>query len=170
MVMVASQILPHRELREDRTRCYYSAYIWVAFVLCDEAGRPLHDEPWRNLLTFFEHGNLAEPNTYEALKLQLAAKVHSSLDLILKRQKHITVRYACAIDDCGCGRPIACSPPKGQAIKDLLFKNHRRLALVHHDRFAHRIVPTGPAAPHDIYSACQLSEIVDRYKAAISTT
>ena len=38
---------------------YYSAYLWLMFVLQDGEGRAFHAEPWKNLLVLFEHGNIA---------------------------------------------------------------------------------------------------------------
>jgi hypothetical protein len=47
----------------DVSGYYYSAYLWVIFIICKD-GEPLHPdrEGWRNLLTSFEHGNIAEPS------------------------------------------------------------------------------------------------------------
>jgi len=88
---------------------YYSAYIWVIFVICDERGRlfyPNANDAWKNLLCFFEHGNIADATTFQALKEYLIAKVNNSLSEILERErilgKPIKIVYACALDDTNC--------------------------------------------------------------------
>jgi hypothetical protein len=164
IVIVRPDVHPHWGIEEDQAPSYYSAYIWVAFVLCDEAGVPVYqNERWRNLLTFFEHGNLAEQNTYEAMKHQLAAKVTRSLESILRWDKHITVHYACAIDDCGCGHKIVCPSPEGRAIKDVLFQHTRRMSLQRWDQLDSRVRSTPPVSPHNCYAASQLPQMVKEY-------
>jgi len=58
---------------------YYSAYLWVMFLIQDAEGHCFHAEPWKNLLVFFEHGNIADPTTYHILKEQLVAKTCTTL-------------------------------------------------------------------------------------------
>ena len=145
---------------EQVARRYYSAYIWVCFVLCDVAGSPLHrDEPWRNMVTFFEHGNLAEDYTYDALKAHLITKSCLSIERMLDAEKDISLRYGCAIDDCGCGAPIEWPPPPGEAIEELIRKEERLIKL----RDAGRLSMESPKGSHGVYSACGLPLLLDRY-------
>ncbi len=88
---------------------YYSAYIWVMFVVCGRDGEPIYNgakERWRNLLPFFEHGNIADAATMQSLKENLAAKTVSALKEIFTRpsdsERGIRIRYACAFDDSNC--------------------------------------------------------------------
>ena len=75
----------HRE--ETKLSQYYSAYLWIMFVIVDrESGKLFHEEkPWKNLLAYFEYGNIADASTYQTLKENLVAKLCSSLSEILER-------------------------------------------------------------------------------------
>lgn len=100
---------------------YYSAYLWVGFVLLgEEAGelKPLSwlgqeqdSRPWQDFIPFFEHGNLADAESCLFAKQQLAGKAVAALASLVRRWKpdEIPVRFAlaCAIDECGCGRELA---------------------------------------------------------------
>jgi hypothetical protein len=159
LVLRETHMQPAGGTADEIARRYYSAYIWVCFVLCDMAGKPLHrDEPWRNMVTFFEHGNLAEDYTYAALKAHLVTKSCLSLELMLNAEEGISLRYGCATDDCGCGKPIEWPPP-GEAIKDLMEKEDKFITL----RDAGRISLEPPRASHEVYSACGLPLLVDHY-------
>jgi GNAT superfamily N-acetyltransferase len=138
---------------------YYSAYLWVIFLICDEHGQPLEPDRWRNLLTFFEHGNIAEEYTYDALKRQLAHKARYSIERILRDEPTLTVRYACAIDDSGCGSPIAFPPPTGKSIKDIVFDSGWAARL---NRDGLRRVYGEPPADGS-YSTCHLPEVLAEY-------
>lgn len=107
---------------------YYSAYVWVLFVIVDELGKPVFGRnrkgsepndthPWHGLIPFFEHGNLADDNCYALFKQQLAAKALASIELLVSMgcEQNATIegmqkgskpkylfRYACAIDDTNC--------------------------------------------------------------------
>jgi hypothetical protein len=90
---------------------YYTAYLWIMFVLQDEHGKPFfsgEDSRWRNLLCYFEHGNIADPTTFQSLKENLIAKTCSSLTEIFSREfargRSLKVVYACALDDTNCQR------------------------------------------------------------------
>jgi hypothetical protein len=168
IVLAATEVEALGGTRASVSRLYYSAYLWVAFVICGSDGKPLHDDRWRNLLTFFEHGNIAEPSTCRTLKHQLAAKVWSSLESILDQEQDITLHYGCAIDDSGCEQPIAVPTPGGQAIKDILFNHDTRHRLPWRPRMSRRVRATPPLGVNDDYAACQLSEIVDGYLKTIN--
>ncbi len=95
---------------EDQ-KSYYSAYIWVMFVLCHRnedgsAGDPVfsaslaegagskqssiaaneRDFPWLGMFPFFEHGNLADDATYAAFKRQLAFKSLASIEGLMDEE------------------------------------------------------------------------------------
>jgi hypothetical protein len=108
---------------------YYSAYLWIIFVLLDGRGQPFYPpdpasmiESWKNLLCYFEHGNIADATTYQTLKENLIAKCCSSLKEIVQRDRDtrlgpdgngsLKIAYACAFDDSNCGPDHAVlSPP-----------------------------------------------------------
>ena len=76
------------------------------------------DARWKNLLVYFEHGNIAEPTTFQTLKESLVTKACSSIAEILKRtadQNRLRIRYVCALDDSFCcpDSGIVFPPEKG---------------------------------------------------------
>jgi hypothetical protein len=107
---------------------YYSAYVWVLFVIVDELGKPVFGrnsnggEPndkhsWHGLIPFFEHGNLADDNCYALFKQQLASKALASIERLVSMgcEQSATIegmqkdskpkylfRYASALDDTNC--------------------------------------------------------------------
>lgn len=112
---------------------YYSAYLWVGFVLLGEEKvehkdadlqpsspklkplswlNPQHDSrPWQDFIPFFEHGNLADAESCLFAKQQLASKAVAALASLVRRwepgQVPVRFAFACAIDECGCGRELA---------------------------------------------------------------
>lgn len=86
---------------------YYSAYIWIMFRIEAPDGRSFFpDMPWKDLLVFFEHGNLADATTFQTLKESLAVKTCSALAEILQRpadRDKIRISYLCALDHSNCG-------------------------------------------------------------------
>ena len=153
-------------------RSYYSAYLWVMFVLERGPGNPLmvDGEPWRALLPFFVHGNIAESSTYAFLKDRLALEALDAIDAVLQEPgtpPELTFAYVSAIDDPGCGSsPLFRGP--GMLIKETLT---RLLA----DRFAgiaSRVrIPEDPRklqAANGMYyaahfSSCHLPETIGTY-------
>jgi hypothetical protein len=91
---------------------YYSAYLWIIFVLLDKDGRPYFggEERWKNVLCFFEHGNIADASTYQTSKQSLAIKAVSAISEILERDKYIRIKYACALDDSNCSSGLRYRP------------------------------------------------------------
>ena len=93
---------------------YFSAYLWVMFVLCrgdDTDKKPHSDEwtllfdgnaKWRNLLPFFEHGNIADKSTLIFHRAILVAKVVSGITKLLEENPRMRLRYVCASDDSLC--------------------------------------------------------------------
>jgi hypothetical protein len=142
---------------------YYSAYVWVIFVICDSTGKPLPGkEKWRNMLTFFEHGNLAEEYTFEVLKRQLANKARSSVELVLAADPGITLRYACATDDCGCGSPAACPPPPNESIREILTQYRPGGRFAEFEKAGRVTLTPLPTADRD-YAACSLPKVVKEF-------
>lgn len=114
---------------ENVRRRYYSGYLWMMFVLGTATGELLWpDTRWRNLLPIFVHANLAEFQTLQFGRAQLAHQVRASLPLILsslypseyetaaafdrREVDSIRVVYACAIDDSACGSELMVSWPE----------------------------------------------------------
>jgi hypothetical protein len=119
---------------------YYSAYLWAIFViLCkkdhygsmeSESGwTPVtpsrttpkrSDKPWQDIIPFFEHGNIADPVTYDFLKRQLAEKAVAGLaklvygnldgrgeDAAAKANAYpLRFAFACSIDHSGCSSAL----------------------------------------------------------------
>jgi hypothetical protein len=154
---------------ENRLSPYYSAYLWVMFVILDRrTGRPFHEaQPWKNLLAYFEHSNIADATTYQALKENLVAKICSSLAKILEAEGDLAIGYACAFDDSNCSAEHgAVFVPVGSRLVDILqeripressylatAKREGRLLLPD----THRVVGPNP------YSSCHLPEMIERF-------
>ncbi len=100
------------EIPEVKTKIekgYYSAYLWVIFVIMtkkENKWEPLYpsqkEDTWRGVITFFEHSSIADEDTYDFLSQQLASKALSSVTRILRENKNIGLYYACAVDDSHC--------------------------------------------------------------------
>ena len=165
---------------------YYTAYVWVIFVISQEqpsphggagvsAWHPLRDrngrslEKWLNVLAFFEHANIADEHAYESAKEQLASKVFPTMQRIVDEvdaDGRVGLRfvYGCAIDDSGCDSPKLAVPPPGKSIRD-----HLRTGVP--DTLALR-VQFDPRGNHD-FSACRLPAMVkelDEHLKAGNTT
>jgi hypothetical protein len=161
---------------------YYSAYLWVAFVMLRHEGRhwvPLSEsEPWKDLIPFFEHGNLADPETCFFSKKQLVVKALNGIASIMRARPHGAVplrfAYACAVDDSGCGRPLAFPDwAGGETIRESLQQAlaekaaaggeegalFARLAADKTVLFDHYTAADGDHP----YSACQLPVYIDRH-------
>jgi hypothetical protein len=124
----------------DTDDLYYSAYLWSIFVTLRQAQKtdsprpvwvPVHNDPkaprrsekpWLDFFSFFEHGNIADPETYDFLKRQLAEKAIGGLaKLVFKgcteaeaeaaaKAYPLRFAYACSIDHSGCGEHLAFEP------------------------------------------------------------
>lgn len=113
---------------------YYSAYLWIAFVMMEErdgvftpfSERSGKSRPWTDLIPFFEHGNLADPESCAYGKAQLAAKVADALASVVKRLPEGTTTrfvFACSIDDPGCdagAQPLFNGWQGGSLIRDMV--------------------------------------------------
>lgn len=121
------------------THRYFSAYVWVLFVICDtngdalwprvtkaSPGRPgTEAQVWRGLLPFFEHANIANGDNYLLLKKQVARKALAVLADVCSdtRWDAFTFRYICALDDTGCrdGEPaFSVAPNARDLMKSML--------------------------------------------------
>jgi hypothetical protein len=100
---------------------YYSAYLWVMFAMCDASGAPLYrNEPWRGVLPFFEHANIAEGQAMAMLERHLVVKTLTSVLRLLRELPRLQLRFVCAIDESGCGCGLLCPPPQGQSVTNLI--------------------------------------------------
>ena len=98
---------------------YYSAYLWVGFVLLARDGddwQPLSrvgggaPQPWKDFIPFFEHGNLADPESCAFAKRQLATKAVAAFARLVREWPAAAAHrfaFACAIDESGCGYELA---------------------------------------------------------------
>jgi hypothetical protein len=167
---------------------YYSAYLWIMFWIQDAEGRSFHPEPWKNLLVFFEHGNIADAATYHTLKEQLVAKTCTTLSKVLSEtaagsstMPSLRLEYACSFDDTNCGEghsalfqpdKLGRQSPAGRLRFEkvtILSMLQRRIGELPEDHVLRsgrlRLPPeTGPAATNP-YSSCRLPEIVERFYA-----
>lgn len=146
---------------------YYSAYLWITFVMCAaDTGEPLNpDHQWRDLIPFFMHGNVADGDTYDFYATQLArAAVEGALQL-LRTEPALVLRFASAIDETACGYDMLYSMPAEMTIRNTMVKfveeaeNEDQLVL---RRLLLDLEATGPFKDGD-YSACALPGIVSDY-------
>lgn len=169
---------------------YYSAYLWVAIVVLFptpqglvplSSTRPKPSQPWKDFIPFFEHGNLADPESCIFGKRQLAAKVVLGLAAALKGwsadREPLHFAFASSIDEPGCGHPLA--HPKwngfvtmpeliGETLEDLAktnpdVKRLRDLGLLHMDHFS------GGARQYP-FSSCAFPEIISEHYKVIEAT
>jgi hypothetical protein len=148
---------------------YYSAYIWVMFVVSDRDGKPLYDQAqWKNLLPFFEHGNIADATTMRTFKECLVAKACKALKEILGRredeQRGIAIRYACAFDHSNCGSPLL-FPLSSLSIFDLLKAEVASDPILQAAQNAGRIRLSGDSG--NPYCSCNLPAIVGQFYTVI---
>jgi GNAT superfamily N-acetyltransferase len=159
---------------------YYSAYLWIAFVMCEsEDNAPDNDKPfnreekWRDLIPFFMHANIANRDTYSLYCEQLA---HSALEGVLQilldqKESKLVLRFACAVDESGCGYQLLYAPPADTTIRQKMVvladvlrasaDSETRSAL---DRLRIGDQRQSPALlMQGDYSACALPDIINKY-------
>lgn len=141
---------------------YYSAYIWVMFVVQRSDGQPLFPEQkWRGLLPFFEHGNIADGSIYNFLKRQLARKTLAAIEQILGQEADLKLGYVSAFDEpASCGKDLR-FPLSGLRIREIM---EELLA----NEFPHlqslgRLSLAKGTDPE--YSACHLPDIIEAFYA-----
>jgi hypothetical protein len=162
----------------QNARLYYSAYLWVIFVIRYPDGRAVFletetksrkGEMWRGLLTFFEHGNIADGVTYDFMKEQLARKALSGLARLAENSRAEGWRfaYACAVDDPGCGAGTdtrrfpepASSTSIRQRLAEKLGIEFKRLG----EEGRVTVAPNADA----VYSACNLTDKIKSFYDAV---
>jgi len=163
----------------EKSSKYYSAYIWIMFSIETMDGKPFFPERWKNLLVYFEHGNIAEATTFQTLKESLVTKACSSIAEILNRSSdrdRVRIRYACSLDDPFCcpESGMVFPPEKGilegagarrketrlvEIMADLISRHPE--AVLRSERL---LLPTSARpANHNEYSSCGLPEIVEEF-------
>jgi hypothetical protein len=155
---------------EQVSASLYSAYLWIAFVMCDaETGQPFHpNEPWRDLIPFFEHANIADGNTYGFHTGQLAcAAVEGALRLI-HLNSQLQLRFVCAVDESGCGSKLRYSAGTTKTIREKMVEFTSTSADLRYDQdpamqqLSLDFDPKRPWKDGD-YSACALPDILKAY-------
>lgn len=160
---------------------YYSAYLWVGFVLLGRSGdswRPLSEilgkpgQRWKDFVPFFEHGNLADRESCAFGKRQLAAKTIAAFSRLVEGHPPGAFAhrfaFACAIDEPGCGYPLAYPEWGGGPSMRELLKQALHQAVERGDPAAGRLLEEGilrfdhfDGRPgHHDYAACQLPAMV----------
>jgi len=159
---------------------YYSAYLWIMFRIETMDGKDFFpDARWKNLLVYFEHGNIAEPTTFQTLKESLVNKACSSIAEILKRtadQTRLRIRYVCALDDSFCcpESGIVFPPEKGILEGSSVHKKETRLVDImaemmrrHPEQIlrSDRLLMPATTRPDgsNPYGSCMLPEIVEEF-------
>ena len=171
--------LRNAKINRDYPSYYYSAYIWVMFVIekmdngC--SAQPFFTDKknrWRNLLPFFEHGNIAEARTYLALKKVLAAKVCAALAAILKRDSNVSLRLACTFDEslCDDDRGVMYPPPDNQRIFELMRIQRDTHPDLSDEEKARIVVPQSRSYPDASYSACEMPNRIEEYFSILQQT
>ncbi len=147
----------------DRPGTYYSAYVWVIFVILRENGRPLFQKDiWRGLLPFFEHVNIADGKALQVFKQQLAHKALSAIGSLVAPGDRVRFGFAAATDESGCGSALRFepSPPRiREILSGLLEDEYRGLREA-------GIIDLSPSLGPD-YSACHLPDVLDAYFASL---
>lgn len=167
---------------------YYSAYLWLALCVLQpdsEQGestraRQGKREAWKDLVPFFEHGNLADPETCLFGKRQLAAKVLSAIVRMMRdwdpdKPPRLRFAYACAIDDTGCAKPLAYPKWTGsETIRGLLEQALNEAAAAHGENSIYRRIREEKIIDFDHYrehgdyreySACMFpAHVADHYR------
>jgi hypothetical protein len=153
-------------------RSYYSAYLWVMFALEASPGTLLmsRGEPWRALLPFFVHGNIADSSTYAFLKERLANEALDAIEAVTARRDtppDVSFVYMSAIDHPGCGSALLI-PDAGTSIRETM----RRLLADRFRGIAARVrIEDNPALLRgadgqyyaQLFSSCHLPETIAAY-------
>jgi hypothetical protein len=160
-------LLAAGDLAEGSAR-YYSAYLWSMFVICREDFEPLFsDQPWRGVLPFFEHANIAEEQTLAMLKNQLVIKTLTTVQNLLGELPRLHLRFVCAIDESCCGSTLLCPPPADGSIRELMHQViETRPAFA--DLRANGALSSRLKIDRELwrdgeYSSCHLPDLIGRY-------
>lgn len=187
----------HREAQRGRIAVdanalpsrYYSAYLWAAIVvLVPTADGQIavnslpseRAEPWKDFIPFFEHGNLADPESCLFGKRQLATKVITGLAAALRDwgedREPLHFAFACAIDEAGCGHSLAYPEWSGHVtMRDLIGEALNSLAStdpmiqrMRDDKLLDMKHFSGAPGQHD-FSACGFPTIVASHYARMES-
>jgi GNAT superfamily N-acetyltransferase len=148
---------------------YYSAYLWVIFVMCDaKTGEPLNPEnKWRDLIPFFVHGNIADRQAYDWHSSALARGVVEGCLHLLVGEPNLALRFVCAIDETACGYEMLYKVPTGMTVRNKMITFAKEAEGTSESGAAlQRLIldynPEKPFKDGD-YSACALPGIVNAY-------
>ncbi|WP_207093698.1 hypothetical protein [Novosphingobium sp. PY1] len=168
---------------------YYSAYLWAAIVVLvptAEGAIAINSlptegaEPWKDFIPFFEHGNLADPESCLFGKRQLATKVITGLASALRDwgedREPLHFAFACAIDEAGCGHSLAYPEWSGHVtMRELIGEALNTLALtdpiikrMRDDKLLDMKHFSGAPGQHD-FSACGFPTIVASHYARMES-
>jgi hypothetical protein len=166
---------------ETKLSLYYSAYLWIMFVIVDRAtGRLFYEgQPWKNLLAYFEHGNIADASTFQTLKENLVTKVCSSLCEILERpadRERVAIKYACAFDDSNCDSGTVVFPPSDigerrarlvDILQDYMWRDSSSVvaqSLVAAQQDGRLLLPDPRRGKNaNAFSSCHLPEMIEKF-------
>lgn len=166
---------------------YYSAYVWVMFALLRKDGSPFYPQKLhRNLLPFFEHGNIADATTLQTIKENLVAKSLSALEEIVTRNEDddVLIAYVGSSDHSGCGSPTRYPPleplpfpeaahirPRPSRILELLDAECDIHRTFMNPRYSERLVLPRTweeaTAGGGLFAACHLPKIVEEFVADV---
>ncbi len=148
---------------------YYSAYLWVIFLMCDaETGEPLNPEhKWRDLIPFFVHGNIADRQAYDFHSSALARGVLEGCLQLLQNESNLILRFVSAIDETACGYEMLYSMPTEITVRKKMMTFAKEAeATYQNGTVLQRLIldynPDEPFKDGD-YSACALPGIVNAY-------
>ncbi len=148
---------------------YYSAYLWVIFVMCDaETGEPLNPEhKWRDLIPFFVHGNIADRQAYDFHSSALARGVLEGCLQLLQNESNLMLRFVSAIDETACGYEMLYAMPTEITVRQKMMTFAKEAEATYEGgTVLQRLIldynPEEPFKDGD-YSACALPGIVNAY-------
>jgi hypothetical protein len=181
----------------------YSAYLWLMFVVCrvDLNGKvealfpEKEDSPWRGMLPFFEHANIANADVCNSLRRMLATKALQTIQQFVQElddpvNSKIRFVCVCSVDDTGCDKSpranVETSNVNGPTtvvgwIQELLsgstFQVHPRSTEILSsqeqaiDLQNYVIVPKclNDVLDWSNYSSCHFPELIDRYLTHMKT-
>jgi hypothetical protein len=172
IVLRGADVKPSSATPDER---YYTAYVWVMFVLTDERGVPLYrDAPWRALYPLFEHTNIANPEAYLTPKVVLAQKAVATMMELSTGASGPRRRfaYACAFDEARCspgGVDLVVPPPDRYRLRDMMIAVLKKGFPAAPPIFNLNADPPsdeGKAALVE-FSACHLPRVIERYYAGV---
>jgi GNAT superfamily N-acetyltransferase len=148
---------------------YYSAYLWIIFVMCEvkdgKPGEPLNPRhQWRDLIPFFIHGNIADAESFDFNASQLARIALNGALELLRADEDLALRFGCGIDETACGYEelyFISAKTIRQRMLDFLAKDRAEDKSVL-ARLDLEFEQTRPFKDGD-YSACALPGIVTDY-------